>query len=391
MGGGGDTTTSTQTSGSALPAVGNTLTQLLSGGPNSVQGVFNAGPKVFGQSLYSPQGATTTAAQNASLAAAGNPQYASGVNSALGANNALLSGNGLTSGQNGTIGTSNSVANQYGGLTANGGLTSGQTGNLGTVNGIGNQFGNLASGAGAPSLTEQQLMNVATGGAFGTNDPGFAALRSKAGDDALRTVNAAFNSNGRFGGDSNIKTAGEGVGNALAGLDYQNFQNDIARQQQALNAIENQRQQGFTNQSNSLANELGAAGNAFNMGQTGTGNILSALSGQLGASGQAFNQGQTGIANQQAALGNLGSLFAALQAPAATQAAVGAAQDQNAQNILSGQADLFNRQNNAALGQLQSIFPLLTGASGAGPTTTSVTQPATPWWQTAAALGLAAL
>lgn len=75
--------------------------------------------------------------------------------------------------------------------------------------------------------------NVAAGNAYGTNDPGYAALRAKVGSDTLGSINKDFNLSGLFGSDSNMRTAGEGLGNALAGLDYSNFQNDQQRQAQA--------------------------------------------------------------------------------------------------------------------------------------------------------------
>ena len=75
--------------------------------------------------------------------------------------------------------------------------------------------------------------NVAAGNAYGTNDPGYAALRAKVADDTLTGINKSFNSSGLFGSDSNMRAAGEGLGSALAGLDYSNFQNDQQRQLQA--------------------------------------------------------------------------------------------------------------------------------------------------------------
>ena len=62
--------------------------------------------------------------------------------------------------------------------------------------------------------------NAAAGNDYGTNDPGYANLRAKAGDDALKAVNGAFNNSGRFGGGSNAFAAGQGVTNALSGMDY---------------------------------------------------------------------------------------------------------------------------------------------------------------------------
>jgi hypothetical protein len=74
---------------------------------------------------------------------------------------------------------------------------------------------------------------TAAGENFGTNDPGYAALRAKAGDDTLRDINALTTASGRFGSGSHIGTATESLGNVYAGMDYQNYQNDIARQERA--------------------------------------------------------------------------------------------------------------------------------------------------------------
>lgn len=79
--------------------------------------------------------------------------------------------------------------------------------------------------------------NVAAGNAFGTDDPGYAALRSKVANDTLTGINSSFNNSGLFGSDSNQRAAAEGLGNALAGLDYTNYQNDIQRQQQAASLL----------------------------------------------------------------------------------------------------------------------------------------------------------
>lgn len=75
--------------------------------------------------------------------------------------------------------------------------------------------------------------DVAAGNRFGMNDPGYAQLRAKAGEDTLRDVNAIFTQSGRFGSGSHVNNATESLGNVYAGMDYQNYQNDIARQQAA--------------------------------------------------------------------------------------------------------------------------------------------------------------
>lgn len=85
-----------------------------------------------------------------------------------------------------------------------------------------------------------ELADIASGSRFGMNDPGYAALRAKAGDDTLRDVNSMFTASGRFGSGSHVGTATEALGNVNAGMDYQNYQNDQQRQMQAISALPGQ-------------------------------------------------------------------------------------------------------------------------------------------------------
>lgn len=87
--------------------------------------------------------------------------------------------------------------------------------------------------SGAFRDTFSDMADTAAGNKFGMNDPGYAALRSKIASDTLTGTNRAFNESGLFGADSNQREAGRGLADALAGLDYGNFQNDIAREERA--------------------------------------------------------------------------------------------------------------------------------------------------------------
>lgn len=73
--------------------------------------------------------------------------------------------------------------------------------------------------------------NAAAGNDYGTNDPGYAALRTKDANDASVLANSEFNNSGRLGGGSANIALGTGITNALSSLDYTNFQNDRAYQQ----------------------------------------------------------------------------------------------------------------------------------------------------------------
>lgn len=75
--------------------------------------------------------------------------------------------------------------------------------------------------------------DIAAGNRFGTNEPGYAALRAKLADDTLTGVNSIFAGSGRFGSGSHVDTATNSLVSALGGLDYANFQNDQQRQMAA--------------------------------------------------------------------------------------------------------------------------------------------------------------
>ena len=109
---GGSNTTSTSSTGSTDPQVQATLDPLLQG----VQAAQTKGPQVFNQSLYAGVGPTTTGAWTSALAAANNPDYASGVNGAIGANNSLISNGGLNTGEQGNLTSANNLASQYGAM-----------------------------------------------------------------------------------------------------------------------------------------------------------------------------------------------------------------------------------------------------------------------------------
>lgn len=98
-----------------------------------------------------------------------------------------------------------------------------------------------------PSLTEQSLLDVAQGNRMGTSAPGYAAMRGQLQDDVLSGVGSQFANMGRFGGGSHVETTTDQLTQSLGALDYQNYQNDLARQERALAAIEGQRQQGVSN------------------------------------------------------------------------------------------------------------------------------------------------
>jgi len=194
----------------------------------------------------------------------------------------------------------------------------------GVQGGIG-YAGQLADGTG-PSLTESSLMGVAQGNHFGQNAPGYERLRSRAMDDASTSINQTFGNSGRFGSGGHVESLGEGLFNASAGLDYQNYQNDIARQERALAGIEGTRQQGVNN--------------AF-MGQ------------QM-----------------------LPGLMSASALPQQMMIQAGGLLDADAAAKLQGEQDLFMRQKTAPYTKLGTLSSTLAGTAPFGGTTSTSTQPA---------------
>jgi hypothetical protein len=93
---------------------------------------------------------------------------------------------------------------------------------------------NFASGiAGALS----SFGNRAAGNELGQNDPGYAALRAKLTDDTLSNVNSIFTGSGRFGSGSHVNSAASGLADSLAGLDYKQYGDSLARQSEAANML----------------------------------------------------------------------------------------------------------------------------------------------------------
>lgn len=293
----GSTTTNTTTSSSSpsSPTVQATTDTLAS----KLGALANQSPAAYGKSLYTGVGPTT---KNA---------WALGSNAATG----LINSGGLSGVQQGALANYNGINAGYGALGDNGGLSGIQSNAIGGLNGL--------------------------IGAYDQNSPGYQAMRTKALNDAVQNVGEGFTASGRFGGGSYINDATNAAVNAIAPLDYSNFQNSIENQKGIYNTL-------------------------FGYGQQGVNNRLSALAGQQGVAGSLFSAGQQGLANRNDALSALG--------------AIGAAQDADAQAARQGEYDLYTRQQEAPLQWLQGVTSAAAGnAANAGTTQNSTTQ--VPWWE----------
>jgi len=245
--------------------------------------------------------------------------------------NSLVGSNGYGAGQQAAQNSLGGVFSGYGAVADNNGLTGAQANAMTGNAGLGSQYAGLSS-------------------AYDENAPGYARMRQKLLDDASTSTAALFGNSGRLGSGASVDNITEASLNAIAPLDYSNYQNNI------------------NNQYRSLDSQRGIYGDTFNMGQTGVGNTLAGLGGQAATAGAQFGMGQTALTNKQGALDLL------------TQ--IGSAKDANAQGALLGKADLFDRTKNAELDRLIKI-----GAAFGDPTA-AANEPA--WWQSllGGALGL---
>jgi hypothetical protein len=188
-----------------------------------------------------------------------------------------------------------------------GGLTPGMNQSIGYADDAASDYARLAD-----SFSDPQ------------NNPGYQTIRNNLSDDVRKSVYSDFGASGMFGSDSSINAAAEGLGNALGGLDYNNYQ------------------QGIQNQ-------------------------MGALQGQLGASGQGFGQRQQGVANTQAAAAMLPSAFAGTLLPSQTMIDVGRQREQ---------------YRDADYNRFQELLGAFTGSSG----NPGMAEEA-PWWQQLLGIG----
>jgi hypothetical protein len=270
--------------------------------------VLDDGPgRAYNRSLYrSPSGATRDA-------------WRLGRNF----NEGLISGGGLNSQQRSAMRSLGGIGQGYGQLASGNGLSRDQSGAMRGMQGLGGQYADL-------------------GDAYDPNSEAYKTLRQGISDDTLTSVAALGASSGRTGATSFNDGAARGLGNALAGLDYSNMQNNV------------------NNQYRSLDSQQGVFGNVFGMGQQGVDNRFNALAGQRGIANDQFGMGQQGINNSWNAIGGIGQIGAARDA------------DRLAQRLAD--FDLYNRRQNHEIDWLGRINNAMGGGAGDGANEA-------PWWQ----------
>lgn len=273
-----------------------TLDMLLGG----VQDAYRTGPQVFNQPLYAGVGDTTRAGWNSMFENATSRPYADAVHGGI---------------------------NYNGGLIGSGGLTGGQSGNMTQLQGIGQGYGDLA-------------------GAYDQNAPGYDTLRSTLLNDAVKGVTGNYlQAPGLLGSRAFTEDATNAAVNAIAPLDYQNYQNNVNNRYRSLDS-------------------------------------------RAGIQSQLFGMGQQGVNNAFGAQDRLGGLYDLSMRPGQTLAQIGGAQDADRQASLLAQNDLFRRNADSRTNLLSQLSSILAGTAGAGGTSTTNTDPGQPWWQTALGAGL---
>jgi hypothetical protein len=323
----------TTTSGTSPsnPKVTETINKLLGG----VQEEWGKGPAVFNESLYGGVGDNTRRGWQSAMDAANNPAFGAGISNATNYANTMI---------------------------GQGGLTDGARSDLATTRGVGAEYGRMADSQRQPGLYESTMMGTARGDNLNGKDPFFQSNLARTLDEAGAGVSAAVGAGGRFGSGAHVGALGKTLGGISDTARSNEYNRSLERQQQALQGIGGERQTRF-------------------------GNEFTARGAQAGQAGAAFGMEQQGVNNTMGAASALPDLFRASLLPGQTMGAVGAAQDADRQAALMGRHDLFRRQNDAKtdlLGRLSSILGVNAGAAGS---TTTETQPGTPWWQSA--LGLA--
>lgn len=144
----------------------------------------------------------------------------------------------------------------------------------------------------------QSQAGVAAGNDLGQNDPGYAALRNTLSNNVLTSTNAAFNNSGLFGSDNNQTAAAQGLTQGLGGLDYQQYQDSLARQNNAISQLPGLYQASLAPSATQAA--VGSAQDVNTQGAAnGQNSLLAQLSSILGGIGGLGGTNTTGTATQQ--------------------------------------------------------------------------------------------
>lgn len=305
------------------------------GGPSYYQGQSYAGPtdlQLTGIENEANLGLNGTPVQNSAFgtfgniannnwltANPGNPTY---TNAALGGLN-VTTGNlfqPIASGQQtNTMGvprltavSSGTASNPLAGSPSDATLSQAASGNLANTQGQ-DVLSGIAHGAQASVPGMSTLADIASGANLTAENPYFKQMADTVRANILPQIQGQFNAGNRLDSGLASRAVGEGLGDSIGALAYNNYQQGLQQQQSAAQQLASLGQNA-TSQQASAAGQLGQLGQA-NLGQQlGAANSLGSfgqqnIQNQLGAAGQLSNIGQNNIGNQLAAstaLTNLG-------------------------------------------------------------------------------------
>lgn len=235
------------------------------------------------------------------------------------------------------------------------------------INSLGNQAMNnpFMDQVMGPSMSEQNLSGIASGGFLNREDPNFERVLARASENAANSVNMSLAGAGRYGSGVHQGNLARTVGDLQADARLGQYNTERDRQVQANSLIDQQR----------LAN-TGLGMGAY---QTGINQALSAagtsagLQGQnadrrLGAISQGFNAGQQAFNNMPTAYQNQ-------QMPAQNMMDIGAMYEDLAGRLKNDELRIFNEAQNAPWDQLARANAIAGGAGQFGTSTNTAQTP----------------
>lgn len=206
-------------------------------------------------------------------------------------------------------------------------------------------FSGLATGSNSiPGLST--LNNYSNGSMLSAQNPYFQQMAGQVIANTLPEINAQFANSGRGNSGLAASAAAQGVGNAVGGLAYQNYQQGLGQQQSAADTLAGLSEQG--------AQGLGA-------------NYQNSISNQLNAGSQQLSAGNLGLSAAQ-----LGPLLQSMGINAATAGLTGGqAQQTFDQQPITAAMNQYNYNAALPYTNLQNYIANITGQIGGTGTSTS--------------------
>lgn len=223
-------------------------------------------------------------------------------------------------------------------------------------------FTGLTTGSNSiPGLST--LNNYANGSMLSAQNPYFQQMANTVTSQVLPGINSQFANSGEANSGQASRAAGLGVGDAVGGLAYNNYQQGLTQQQTAANSLAGYGITGAqglaSNYQNNVSNQINAGNLGLNAAQLAP--LLQAMGLNADNAGLTAGQTQQGLDQQP----------------------ITAAMNQ------------YNYNQNLPYQNLQNYIANITGQIGGtgqttGTNTTTATPATTPWWQQGLSTGLAA-